>query len=91
MPSMKKHHIINKGNTVKSAAPKNGQAALDNSVSVGSNTTRRIGISNNQFVVLDETSTGVFHGHVRSWNDLTQKMQNALKNANKVTKRGKIK
>ena len=80
----------NKGNSVKSAAPINGQTALDNSVKISVNTTRRVGISHGQFVVLDETSSGVFHGHVREWKDLTTAMKNALINAGKVTKKGKI-
>ena len=81
----------NKGNSVKSAAPINGQAALNNSYSIGSNTTRRIGISNNQFVVFDETSPGVFHGHVRQWSELTQTMKNILWDMGVVTRSGKIK
>ncbi|WP_169009373.1 polymorphic toxin-type HINT domain-containing protein [Faecalispora jeddahensis] len=80
----------NKGNALKSAAPKNGQAALNNSVLIKGTTTRRVGISNNQFVVLDETSSGIFHGHVRSWGELTPAMQSALKKAGLVNKRGKI-
>ena len=69
----------------KNPAPKDGQFALDNSVPIGSNTTRRIGLdSNGNFVVFDETSSGVFHGHVRTWNSangnqgLAQAMKNAL-------------
>ena len=69
----------------KNPAPKDGQFALDNSVPIGNNTTRRIGLdSNGNFVVFDETSSGVFHGHVRTWNSangnqgLTQAMKNAL-------------
>jgi hypothetical protein len=65
--------------------------ALNNSVSIGKNTTRRVGISNNQFVVFDETSKGVFHGHVRTWAELSQSMQSALRKAGLVTKKGKIK
>lgn len=48
-------------------------------------TTRRVGLDiNGDFVVFDETSPGIFHGHVRDWNDsgrnqgLTQQMKNAL-------------
>ena len=81
----------NKGNSLKSAAPINGQDALDNSVSIGSNTMRRVGVSNGQFVVLDETYSGVYHGHVRTWGQLTQQMKNALIKANLVNRRGKIK
>jgi len=69
----------------KNPAPKDGQFALDNSVSIGENTARRIGLdSNGDFVVLDKTSSGVFHGHTRAWKaeggnqGLTQEMKNAL-------------
>ena len=69
----------------KNPAPKDGQFALDNSTPIGENTTRRVGLdSNGDFVVLDETTSGTFHGHVREWNSnggnqgLTQEMKNAL-------------
>ena len=72
----------------KSAAPQDGQFALDNSVPIGSNTSRRVSIDKDgNFVVLDQTSEGVYHGHVRSWNGsddlkgLTQEMKNALYDA----------
>jgi len=73
-------------------APRNGQAALNNSIQVKSTSTRRVGVDHQtgQFNVFDETSTGVFHGHVRSWNELTIDMQNALKRANLVDSRGNI-
>jgi hypothetical protein len=41
-------------------------------------------------VVLDETTPGVFHGHVRSWEQLRPEMQNALRKAGLVDRRGKI-
>lgn len=68
---------------------------MHNSLSIGNNTNRRIGISDNEFVVLDQTSGGVFpdgifHGHVRSWEELTSKMQSVLRKAGLVTKGGKI-
>ncbi len=75
----------------KNPAPVDGQFALDNSVSIGDNTNRRIGIdTNGDFVVFDETSNGVFHGHVRTWSGngnnqpLTQQMKNALYKAGYV-------
>ncbi len=54
----------------KNPAPQDGQFALDNSVPVNSSTTpRRVGLdTNGDFVVFDETTPGVFHGHLRSWN-----------------------
>ncbi|KAB1438062.1 hypothetical protein [Candidatus Galacturonibacter soehngenii] len=77
-------------NSVKNKAPNNGQEALDNSVSIGKNTTRRVGISDGEIVVFDETTKGVFHGHVRSWSELSEPMKAALKKAGMVTKKGKI-
>ena len=77
------------------AAPKNGQAALDESVQVKPTSPRRVGVDRNanEFVVFDETHPGksVFHGHVRTWQQLTPEMKNALIKAGKVTKSGKIK
>lgn len=77
------------GNSIKSKAPINGQEALDNSLAFN-NGTGRIGISNGEFVVLSQTSEGLFHGHVRTWSGLSQEMQNALRRAGLVNKRGKI-
>ena len=58
-----------------SPEPTNGQAALNNSVQVKPTSSRRVGvdIQNREFVVLDEThpDQNIFHGHVRSWSDLT--------------------
>ncbi len=79
-----------KSNPVKNKATNKGQQALDNSVSIGSNTTRRVGISDGEIVVFDETTSGIFHGHVRSWNELTEPMKKALRKARMVNKKGKI-
>jgi len=76
----------------KSAGPKNGQAALDNSVQVKGTSPRRAGIdkANNEIVVFDQHSPGKFHGHVREWGELTSEMQNALKNAGLTNASGNI-
>jgi uncharacterized protein RhaS with RHS repeats len=85
-------------NAVKSRAPTNGQAALDNSIQVKNTSPRRVGVdvTNREIVVLDRTQTfpnGVeeYHGHVREWDDLHTDQQNALKDAGLVDKKGKIK
>ncbi len=78
------------GNSVKSKAPIDGQSALDNSVSIGENTTRRVGVSNGEIVVLDETGNGMFHGHVRSWSDLSNQMKSALIKGGLVDRKGNI-
>lgn len=72
--------------------PKNGQLALNNSVSIADTTTRRIGIDPNtdEIVVIDDTNTGKYHGHVRTWNQLTQPMKNALVEDGLIDKKGRI-
>jgi len=89
-----KHGPQNRGTAkgVSSAAPKDGQTALDNSVQVKASSPRRVGIdrANAEIVVFDEHLPGRFHGHVRDWDDLTSRMQNALKNAGLVNKQGRI-
>ena len=87
----KKAPYHNKGNSVKSPAPLDGQAALDNSRQISVNSPRRIGISNNQFVVLDQTTPGIFHGHTRTWDQLTSDMKNVLIDWGVVNHRGKLK
>ena len=74
------------------AGPINGQAALDVSLQVGANSTRRIGIdyAQRQFVVFDQHAAGMFHGHVRSWSELTQAMQATLRRAGMADGRGNI-
>jgi hypothetical protein len=85
-----KHGSKDKGNI--SRGPSDGQEALDNSVQVKDTSTRRVGVdkNNDEIVVLDETRSGEFHGHVRTWDQLTSQMQNALRNAGLVNNRGVI-
>lgn len=87
-----KHGSEDRGNI--SREPTDGQEALDNSVQVKETSTRRVGVdeANDEIVVLDETHPGkeIFHGHVRTWDKLTSQMQNALKRAGLVNKRGRI-
>ena len=91
------HHPNSKG--VKSQAPKNGQKALNNSVIVkekgNNNYQRRVGISDGEIVVLDETSPGKYHGHVRTWkeicNDIGSKdLKKILLDNGLVDKKGNI-
>lgn len=75
------------GNSVKSKAPQDGQFALDNSVEIKGTTDRRVGIDvTGDYVVLDKTVDGTYHGHVRPWKNvdpnlspLTDQMKNALR------------
>ena len=62
----------NKGNPVKSPAPINGQAAHNNSVQIKPTSPTRVGISNGQIVLLPQTTPGVYHGYVVSWDKLEQ-------------------
>jgi hypothetical protein len=75
-----------------SAGPKDGQTALDNSVQVKDSSPRRVGVDreNGQIIVLDQTSKGKFHGHVRSWKELSDQQRNALIKARLADKRGHI-
>ena len=81
----------------KSAAPKNGQAALDFSLSVGLR--RRVGISENQIVILARTRIkpeggSEWHGYATTWDDLKQdgkdKIRKILKDFGLVDSKGKI-
>ena len=89
-----RHSSVQVGNI--NPEPKNPLNVLrNNSVWLDPNaTTRRIGVDpiNNEFVVFDETFKGerVYHGHSRSWNELSQKMRSQLIKAGLVTKKGKI-
>ena len=81
------------GSSVKSKKPANGLDALNNSVELNPpNSRRRTGIDPHikEFVVIDLTSEGVYHGHVRLWSELRQEMKNALIKANKTDRKGKI-
>ena len=81
----------------KSRAPLDGQGALNGSIQVKPTSPRRVGIDNDgNFVVLDRDTIGqgsnpdIFHGHVRTWDDLTTDMQNALIEAGQTTRKGKV-
>ena len=75
-----------------SAAPVNGQDALDMSLRIKRTSPRRIGVDYdaNQFVVFDRTGGAEFHGHVRSWSELTGEMQRTLIDAGIADRRGRI-
>ena len=77
---------------VKSAAPRDGAAALRNSYRVSDSAPRRIGvdIANKEIVVLDRTKEGLWHGHVRDWNQLTQAMRSTLIKNGLADPRGRI-
>jgi hypothetical protein len=70
--------------------PKNGQKALDNSIAFKQTSSVRVGVSDNQLVILTKTKDNVSHGHVAGWDDLELAMQDALLDAGLVTQYGKI-
>ena len=78
-----------RGQKVVMPRPTCGQYALNNSFGISDNTDRRIGIdpTNNQIVVLDKTGNlnvnnrpigGIYHGHVRTRDQLEPSMLKAL-------------
>ncbi|MBI4051534.1 MAG: hypothetical protein HY400_03420, partial [Elusimicrobia bacterium] len=75
-----------------SPGPQNGQMALDNSIQVKPTSPRRIGIDleTMDFVVLDQTLPGKFHGHVRTWAELTPEMKQALIKSGMADRKGNI-
>lgn len=75
-----------------SPAPMNGQQALDNSIQIKESSERRIGIDyeNNDIVVFDKTIGDEYHGHTRSWDELTNAMKKALVDAGIFNRRGKL-
>lgn len=75
-----------------SQRPADGQTALNNSGRIKPTSPRRVGVDpkNNEFVVLDETRQGLFHGHVRSWKDLTDQMRGVLVKMKHADWRGNI-
>jgi len=85
-----KHGSTNKGKANK--APSNPQESLNNSHELPGNTTRRVGVDRKtgEFNVFDEHSPGKFHGHSRSWKELSQDMKNTLIKAKEVNTKGKI-
>jgi hypothetical protein len=86
-----KHDQVREG---VGAHPRNGQSALDRSVQVSDTSSRRVGVdaASGQIVVFDETFPGqcIFHGHVRTWDQLTPKMRSALYKAGLTDLKGRI-
>ena len=73
--------------------PMNGAGTLKNSIEVNADTTtRRVGVDrdNDEFVVFDQTHTGEYHGHVRTWSELNPRMRAELIKAGLVNPRGKM-
>jgi hypothetical protein len=73
-------------------APENPDITLENSFQVSENSTRRVGVDmeTGEFNIFDEHTEGVFHGHSRSWNELSQAQKNVLIKNKVVNVKGKI-
>ena len=87
-----KHGPVQRGDS--NPAPKNPQEILNNSVEISKNTSRRVGVDkkNDEFNIFDETQPGkaIFHGHTRTWGELTEAMKSALIKSGLVNHKGKI-
>ncbi len=83
----KKHHKNSRDGVGKPA--KDAQAALDNSFEV-KDSTQRIAVEKDTFVVLKETAPGLYHAYVSEWANLSQKLKNALVKAKVVNISGKF-
>jgi hypothetical protein len=84
------HHQNSSG--LKSKAPSNPESTLNDSVQVKNTSLRRIGVDSKtgEINVFDSTNNGAYHGHTRTWDELTQSMKNALIDAGKATTKGVI-
>lgn len=83
------HHKNSKSG--KSPAPNNGQELLDKAFPIEGSQDSFINLDgNNNFVVFYKTIGREFHGHIRTWNELTQFMKNTLINKGLVRRSGKI-
>lgn len=94
-----KHGVEAKGRI--SREPRDGQEALDSSVSVKPSSRVRVSIDYDEvaFVVLryhmpgfyrEQPNDEVFHGYSVGWQDLPQEMRNALIRAGMADRRGRI-
>ena len=85
-----KHGRVDRGRA--SAAPINGQAALDNSVRFSANSSGRVGVDYDagSFAVFREHTPGNFHGYTVRWNEMTDARRNALTRSGMVDRRGRI-
>jgi hypothetical protein len=87
-----KHHQNSQGNASK--PPANPQSTLNTSIQIKGTSSRRVGVDTKtgEFAVFDETHNGqgIYHGHIRSWDELTDQMKVALEKAGLVDRRGRI-
>ncbi|MGY5207581.1 hypothetical protein [Nocardia gipuzkoensis] len=86
-----KHGPQQRGNAAPE--PTHPQETLERSVQIKETSSRRVAYDpeTGEFDVFDEThnDSGIYHGHQRKWEELTQEMQNALVKAGVVNRKGK--
>lgn len=82
----------NKDIADKSRSPLSPEAALATSVAISSNSGTRVGVDvmNDEIVVFMPQAPNRYHGHVRSWDGLTQAQKNALHGAGLTNRKGNI-
>ncbi|MCX5922934.1 MAG: hypothetical protein NTU89_00005, partial [Candidatus Dependentiae bacterium] len=91
-----KHRAHQSGQASAGPTWEDGQKALDGSVNVP-DSSRRVVAYGGKYIVFDQTSPGVYHGHYRPWDGmkderLSDSMKKALKQYGMTTgNKGKIK
>jgi hypothetical protein len=82
-----KHHQNSTGNISK--PPVDGQSALNKSYGV-KDSKQRVAIEGDKFVVLKQTALDEYHGYTVDWQELPQKLKNALQKEKIVNESGKF-
>jgi hypothetical protein len=76
-----------------SPRPLDGQTALDHSVLVKQKRqgfSQRIAVEADHFIILDEQEPGKFHGHQRTWKELSSSQKEALVREKITDRNGRI-
>jgi len=93
-PSPKHGRTKQQSHNNASAEPKEPQESLNRSHPLSPNTSRRVSANpeTGEFSIFDETynGTNIYHGHVRTWRELTPRMKSVLIKSGEVSKKGKI-
>lgn len=89
------HHQQSRGQ--KSPPPHNARVQLRNSVRISENSHRRVGVDpkTGEFAVFDLTrcdpsGTMIFHGHRKTWEELTADMKTVLVRSGLADRKGKV-
>ncbi len=89
--SPKHHRGVHQGDYI-SPPPSNGQVTLDSSSQIKASSPRRIGVDpeNKEFVIFDRTHGNTYHGHTRSWDQLSSQQKNLAVKTGLVNRKGKF-